>query len=120
MEAQQIQEIQRVLNAPVVALAPDKFTHALQNAVNQLQQAIKTEPYNESLEDGKDVFMILSLVRDVFDILQDEILKVRNLTPEESRLLAELDKAIGKAAFRASQIVRGLKQFEAMSQGVLQ
>jgi flavin-binding protein dodecin len=119
MEAQQI-ELERVLDIPVLALTAEHFDKAFHKAVNKFEEALQKTVDQvkrvqvQDLEHGKDIHAYLTLTRDIFDTLQDKILEQRSLTAKESRLLAELDKAIGDAGQRAANIVSVLKKFEAI------
>jgi hypothetical protein len=115
MEAQQIQTIQKVLSIVPTALPPEKLTAVLQNAVASLRIADRAQPENETIELTIDVHTSLSLVLNVFKILVEYTERERKLTPEEQGLVNELDHLIGSLAFKATRIVRGIKQFDALS-----
>src|SRR2546422_849278 len=95
-QIQEIQELHRILDLPAGALSPDNFVAALNNAITEFQRAEEVQLSIATLKDGKHAHTMLSFLKDVFDILQDEILEQRDLTAEESELLAELDKQIGR------------------------
>jgi hypothetical protein len=112
--------IRELFNAPCVALCPQAFVRITDNATAALSEASEkpldpTDP--ETVSGLRFMGLWMQLIRDTWDILQDEILKVRPLTSEELKSMDRLDAVLGQVLQRAARLVHGIQQFEQMENG---